>query len=723
MLSGHMGWRFGVVLLLSAVLGACDSGNDDAPPPVENAAPVASAGADRSVASGSNVTLTGSGTDSDGTVAGFQWTQTGGPNVTLAGANTATATFTAPNVAANTVLTFRLRVTDDDGAVGTDEVRITVNPPAGGNQLPTANAGADKNAVSGSNVALPGTATDTDGTIASFAWSQVSGTAVTLTNANTANASFTAPVVAANTALTFRLTVTDDDGGSDTDDITVTVTPAGGGGNVPVTGKVTFARVPQAADGSLDYAATSQQPAQFVTVRAINNATNAVIATTRTDDAGNYSLNVPANTQVRIRVLAEMTERDVAVVNNTAGDAVYQVESAAFSSGAAGTTQNVTMTSGFNNGGTVNGNRVAAPFAILDTIRKAQDLVLEADATATFPALQVGWSTTNDETFAGTDPCDADGDIGFTFYSAGELCVLGAANANTDEYDEDVLVREWGRYFLEQFARTDYIVGFPGDSSGSRLDMRVAFVEGFLLALTGMVNDGVYAQSAGANQGAEFTIDLEDNNVTAPAGWFNPESVRAILYDVYDGANDGPDTLNLGFGAIYDALVATGDSDALVSIFPFVTALKAQNAGSAGAINTLVSSQGIVANTIDAFGSTETNNGGLGNRALPIYTTLTLNAAPVTICTADDAGDFNRLGNRRFARFTLPTARTVTVTATSTAGTDPDLFLYRDGVVAEGISGEDGSETFQADLGAGTYVLEMVEFNGGDDCLNVDVDG
>ncbi|MEZ8862213.1 glycosyl hydrolase family 18 protein [Vibrio sp. 10N.247.311.51] len=94
------------------------------------------------------------------------------------------------------------------------------------NRKPTAAAGADQSVEGPAFVSLDGSASkDSDGTIASYAWSQVSGTAVTLANANAAVASFDVVEVAQQEALTFSLTVTDNEGATATDTVVVTVTP------------------------------------------------------------------------------------------------------------------------------------------------------------------------------------------------------------------------------------------------------------------------------------------------------------------------------------------------------------------------------------------------------------------------------------------------------------------------------------------------------------------
>jgi len=92
----------------------------------------------------------------------------------------------------------------------------------GQNTAPTANAGPDQTVAPGATVNIAGSATDPDvGDTLTYAWIQTAGPAVVLTGVNTATPSFTAPATA--TVLSFNMTVSDGNGGSDTDAVNVTV--------------------------------------------------------------------------------------------------------------------------------------------------------------------------------------------------------------------------------------------------------------------------------------------------------------------------------------------------------------------------------------------------------------------------------------------------------------------------------------------------------------------
>ena len=188
----------------------------------DNAAPVANAGPDQTVVESQAVTLDGSGSsDADGQTLTWAWTQPGGPPVTLSGTTVAKPTFTAPDVVTTTVLTFSLTVTDPLGRASTaDTVQVAVQV----NTAPTANAGPDQSVVEGQTVTLDASgSTDPESQTLSYAWTRTAGPAVTLSSATAAKPTFTAPAVAADTALTFSVTVTDPGGLASTDTVTVTV--------------------------------------------------------------------------------------------------------------------------------------------------------------------------------------------------------------------------------------------------------------------------------------------------------------------------------------------------------------------------------------------------------------------------------------------------------------------------------------------------------------------
>jgi len=92
-----------------------------------NTPPVAYAGGDVTITlPTSSVSLTGSGTDANGSISKYAWTLASGPSTyTLSGAALANASVT--NLGAGTYV-FRLTVTDNAGATAFDEVKITVNP-------------------------------------------------------------------------------------------------------------------------------------------------------------------------------------------------------------------------------------------------------------------------------------------------------------------------------------------------------------------------------------------------------------------------------------------------------------------------------------------------------------------------------------------------------------------------------------------------------------------
>src|SRR5215203_1113296 len=188
-----------------------------------NQSPAVNAGTDQTIVlPTSSVTLTGTASDPDGSIASYSWSKVSGPaGGTITSAASASTTVTG---LVQGIYSFRLTVTDNGGAVATDDVLVTVNTSTSTNQSPTANAGtAQTITLPASSVTLTGSGSDPDGSIASYAWSKIAGGTATINSPSSASTTVTGLVQG---SYTFRLTVTDDQGATGTSDVNVTVNPS-----------------------------------------------------------------------------------------------------------------------------------------------------------------------------------------------------------------------------------------------------------------------------------------------------------------------------------------------------------------------------------------------------------------------------------------------------------------------------------------------------------------
>ena len=188
---------------------------------VPNVPPTANAGSSQTISlSGGNRTLNGSASsDADGSIVSYAWTQSSGPAATINNPDAASTSVSIPAQAGSATYVFSLVVTDNEGATASATVSITQQ-----NIRPVANAGTNQTVLLvGGNLTLNGNgSSDADGSIASYIWSQVSGPAVEVSNANEAVASVAIPAQAGATTYAFSLVVTDNHGASATGTVTVT---------------------------------------------------------------------------------------------------------------------------------------------------------------------------------------------------------------------------------------------------------------------------------------------------------------------------------------------------------------------------------------------------------------------------------------------------------------------------------------------------------------------
>lgn len=610
----------------------------------------------------------------------------------------------------NVTTTYTLTCTGRGGTTAASAT-LTVTGP---NTAPTADAGPDRSVTAGESASLfGGSSNDPGGSVVGYAWTQTAGPAVPLFSAATVQPRFVAPVVASAVTLTFSLIVTDNVGlQSAPDSITVTVNPATGG-VVTLSGVITYDRIPFASTvgSGLDFNAIRREPSRGVTLELLNSSFD-ILDRSTTDANGGYSFSAPANSNVSLRVRAELVRaapqalpRWNVQVRDAGNSAPAYAVAGPIVNTVGGTTFDLNIPAGWNPATRQpSGDRLAAPFAILDTIYRSINTITAVTPTADFPVLTIDWSPFN---AAGETFYDGQGGA-----ATRRISLSGQNNADIDEYDPHTIAHEFGHYLEDRFSRSDS-VGGP-HTFGDRLDPRVAFSEGFGYAFAAIVlNDPLIRDAGGNNQASELFFNVETDSATAE-GWYSEGSVQEILWDLHDATNDGADTLALGFAPLWAVL--TGEqrnADSLTTVFQFISSLKAQNAGSAAQIDSIVAAEDIVAPTLNAFATTETNSAASAD-VLPVYTDIAVGSGAVTVRSISTFGVGNKLSNRRYLRLVSNAVQRVRVRASIAAvPRDPDVIVWRRGEpIAFGISAT--NEDFFADLEAGTYVIETY------DCGNAD---
>ncbi|HSV57779.1 MAG TPA: hypothetical protein VLJ19_02690 [Variovorax sp.] len=478
---------------------------------------------------------------------------------------------------------------------------------------------------------------------------------------------------------------------------------SGGGPTVSLSGHASYDSVPSGAQGALDYTATRAKPVRGAVVDVVAAGSNVVVGSTRTDEQGNYAVPIPAHATVSVRVRAQLQQSgpgaswDVSVRDNTQDNAIYAMESPTFSTGAGASTRDLHAPSGW--GGTrYTAPRVAAPFAVLDTVYQAMAKVLAAAPSAAFPALRVFWSTENVPAAGRV----ALGQIGTTSYSndsAGPVIyLLGKENVDTDEYDASVIAHEWGHYYAHAFSRDDS----PGGAHGFNelQDMRLAFSEGWGNAWSGMALDrSRYTDSIGPGQGPGTDLDLAAGG-GAGAGWYREDSVQAVLWRLY-GLN--------GFAPFHQALSGPlRSTPAVISIHSFAAAYAAVLPAAQSSLASALVAEGISGVTNDPWGANESNAGNLP-AVLPLYKAASIGAS-TPACVSNANGRFNKLGSFVYLRYTVAAARNYQITATGPANADPDFSVFAGGRIASA-TGPGASETANVSLPAGEVVVVLNDGN------------
>ncbi len=157
------------------------------------------------------VQFVASGSDADGTVVLYEWDweDDGTFDYSNPSSGNASHTYAAGN------FTAKLRVTDNDGAIGLAAIQLAISP----NTAPTATIVSASPQTEGVPVNFVANGTDTDGTIVLYQWDWENDGTFDYSSGSTGNTSHT--YAAGNYVARFR--VTDNDGATDDDTIGITI--------------------------------------------------------------------------------------------------------------------------------------------------------------------------------------------------------------------------------------------------------------------------------------------------------------------------------------------------------------------------------------------------------------------------------------------------------------------------------------------------------------------
>ena len=306
--------------------------------------------------------------------------------------------------------------------------------------------------------------------------------------------------------------------------------------------------------------------------------------------------------------------------------------------------------------------------------------------------------------------------------------ILGDAEVDTDEYDESVIVHEWGHYFQSILSRDDSVGGNHG--SGDLLDMRVAFSEGWANAYSGLATArDAYIDTSGSQQAGGFGIPLEaelSEGQGAVKGWYSEDSAQYLVYDLFDDGALDDDNLALPVSAMMASLIDFMPRQAAAtSIFSFSAGVIDAQPNQSSAIMGLLDREDIGRGRtqVDPIGTGETNSAAqyaaidnIEAVTLPVFTVVNEGLVSAEMCqdvspasAAREFGIDNKLGTYRFATFDVPEAGNYKVRLVTTAkpfgvDADPDFGVYN----KQGLVGPELNE-LTADVDLETHSLSLTK--------------
>lgn len=275
-----------------------------------------------------------------------------------------------------------------------------------------------------------------------------------------------------------------------------------------------------------EFTGTEVLPVIGATVRIFEQDEDyTLLGTTTTSSSGYFNFLVPDNND------PEGGKRDIAVqllcdsaISNVGdhGNSLYDIDGPTKLNWPGGTLNLGTVTLPLATSG---------PFHILDTIRRGH-VYTTARGENSIPKVKVRWATGSA--------------LGTNYNNAQVLIKLVGTVADPDEFDDDVILHEYGHLLSY---RLSYEKTPGGDHSWSgQYTPELAWSEGWATFFSGIVRNSRYYVD---HKSGPASIDNRETPGVGKPGDDNEGAVCGSLWDIWDSSSDSPDSYNGGIAKIW----------------------------------------------------------------------------------------------------------------------------------------------------------------------------